>query len=93
MVKHDDIMFGPDSISRNTKKHRGSWVSIAVLSRDALDIFRAALDKKEIDSSVSMYPPRPEGKDEALCLYRISTKFEDEELAVSLLSSLVEGEK
>ena len=89
MVKHYDEPVSPRFAMKNTKEHRGEFVPVALVTRDALDVFRGMLDINNIDSKVWMYPPKPDLPETQFVLYKVEVKFDDEETASRILSNLI----
>jgi len=89
MATHYDNAPYPIYSSRNTKKWRGDFVPIALLTRDANTELIKKLDAENIDTKTGMMPLRGDLPETQFVLYQLEVRFEDEERAVRVLSNLI----
>jgi hypothetical protein len=89
MATHYSEISGPKYSSRNTKKWRGAFAPVALLTRDANTELIRVLDREGIDTKTWMMPLRGDLPEDQFVLYKTEVPFEQEERAVRILSNII----
>jgi hypothetical protein len=89
MAEHYQEIVDPQFIAANTKKIRGDFVPIALLTRDASRKLEEKLNNTGIDTKTWMMPMRPDLPETQFVLYKVEVPFEMEERAACILSDIL----
>lgn len=89
MATHYSDMVDPRYSSLNTKKCRGEFVPVALLTRDANSELIRRFDREGVDTKTWMMPWRGDLPEGQFVLYKTEVPFEEEERAVRILSNII----